>query len=161
MRRFGSPPDPDTYYAPRAGAYGVILHDGQVLLTEQSHPSIGVEIQLPGGGIDPGESPVAALHREVMEETGWRVQVLHKLTSYRRFTYMPDYDQHREKIVHIYLCRAVFPLGPPSEPFHRAMLCAPCDALNRLGPVGDRHALARFLSSGPASRPSRGAGWQG
>ena len=38
-----------------------------LLLTHQNAPE--PEFQLPGGGIDPDEHPIKALHREVMEET--------------------------------------------------------------------------------------------
>lgn len=61
-----------------------------MLLTHQDAPE--PEVQLPGGGIDPGESPVQALIREVYEETGWRISRPRRLGAYRRFTYMPEYD---------------------------------------------------------------------
>ena len=69
--RYGSPPESGRRYTRRAGAYAVLWRDGRVLLTHQDQP--WPEYQLPGGGIDPGESPLRALHREVQEETGWRI----------------------------------------------------------------------------------------
>ncbi|MFF5342243.1 NUDIX domain-containing protein [Streptomyces althioticus] len=34
---------------------------------------------LPGGGMDPGESPLEAAEREVREETGWSGLVIERL----------------------------------------------------------------------------------
>ena len=42
-----------------------------LLLTHQNDPKPGF---ISGGGIDPGEHPIPALHREVMEETGWIIE---------------------------------------------------------------------------------------
>lgn len=146
MRCFGSPPLKNTHYTPRPGAYAVIMHGDQVLLTEQSRPA--VEIQLPGGGIDPGEGPIQALHREIFEETGWRVTVERKLGAYRRFTYMPEYDLHAMKIAHIYLCTATLHIGDPTEPFHKAILADASIAADLPGPSGDRYFLNRYLRFG-------------
>lgn len=53
----------------RPSAYGIIVHDGQILLTEQYQKFI-----LPGGGIDFGETPEQAVIREVKEETGFDIK---------------------------------------------------------------------------------------
>ena len=79
------------------------------------------ELQLPGGGIDRGESPMKALHREVFEETGWRISTPKKLGVYRRFVFMPEYDKWAEKVCHVYIARPVLRLGPPTEPEHLAI----------------------------------------
>lgn len=56
----------------RAIAQGVIRHrDGRVLLVEQTYKR---EWELPGGVVDPGESPRAAARREVAEELGVDLQ---------------------------------------------------------------------------------------
>ncbi|PZX18952.1 8-oxo-dGTP diphosphatase [Palleronia aestuarii] len=140
-RIYGPNPDPARRYTPRHGAYGVLEREGLVLLTLQEEPQM--EFQLPGGGIDPGESPLRALHREVMEETGWRIAAPRRLGAFRRFTYMPEYDLWAEKICHIYAARPILRHGPPSEPGHHAVWMAPETAYDLLGNRGD----AAFLKS--------------
>lgn len=144
IRRFGDTPEPGRTYVRRAGAYAILPLDGRLLLTHQAEPE--PEIQLPGGGIDRGESPVAALHREVFEETGWRISAPRRFGVFRRFAYMPEYDLWAEKICTIYIARPVACLGEPTEPGHEA-LWADMDAAARLlGNPGDRHFTALFAS---------------
>lgn len=55
----------------RVAAYALVLRDEQVLLTRISERGFhSGEWTLPGGGVDHGESPRAALEREVLEECG-------------------------------------------------------------------------------------------
>jgi 8-oxo-dGTP pyrophosphatase MutT (NUDIX family) len=97
IRRVGHAPRADQSYTLRPGAYAILPLGHRVLLTAQS--SRELDIQLPGGGIDPGESPVQALHREVLEETGWAIAYPRRLGAFRRFVYMPEYDLWAEKLV--------------------------------------------------------------
>lgn len=145
MKRFGNPPEPNRYYTPRVGVYAIITKGSQILLTEQAEPGFEAEIQLPGGGVDQGEHPLPALHREAMEETGWKIEPYRHFACYKRYTYMPEYDLYAMKIAHIYLCRAVLRLGPPSEAFHRPVWENSEAAPSRLGPEGDAHFLRRYL----------------
>jgi 8-oxo-dGTP pyrophosphatase MutT (NUDIX family) len=60
----------------RVAAYAVVTSERGVLLTqfnEQTH--VAGEWGLPGGGLDPGESPLAGVLREVWEETGQQVDL--------------------------------------------------------------------------------------
>jgi 8-oxo-dGTP pyrophosphatase MutT (NUDIX family) len=58
----------------RTAAYGVVTSERGVLLTELSETTSSPgRWTLPGGGLDPGEQPEAALHREIWEESGQRV----------------------------------------------------------------------------------------
>nr|WP_232236987.1 NUDIX hydrolase [Thiosulfatihalobacter marinus] len=127
----------------RPGAYAVLLRGTDMLITYQAAPDD--EFQLPGGGIDPGESPVVALHREVFEETGWTIGAPRRLGAFRRFVFMPEYDMWAEKLCTIYLARPARRIGPPSEPGHSAHWVSVQAAVQMLGNAGDRHFAARFL----------------
>jgi 8-oxo-dGTP diphosphatase len=141
--RVGEPVQFGRRYKPRPGAYVILMRNSRVLLTHQSEPF--PEFQLPGGGIDPGEHAVPALHREVLEETGWTMARPRRLGAFRRFTYMPEYDLWAEKICHVYLSRPAVRQGPPKEPGHTAVWMHPNEALHSLANDGDRIFLAGVL----------------
>ena len=142
IRRIGESVKADMRYRQRAGAYAVLLRGRDVLLTHQADPV--PEFQLPGGGIDPGESPLVALYREVMEETGWRIAAPRRLGAFRRFTYMPEYDLWAEKVCHVYLARPARRLGPPTEPGHTEIWAPLPVAADILANDGDRMFLSRL-----------------
>ena len=144
MRRIGEPWLPGKPYRDRPGAYGILVgSDGMLLLVEQDG-----ELQIPGGGIDPGESPLQALHREAREETGWRIADPVRIGSFRRFTYMPDYGFWARKTQLIYLARAVRQLHPPLEPGHVIYWMAPADAAHKLDVEGDRVMVSQAIRAG-------------
>lgn len=143
--RYGPPPGRQNYRL-RPGAYAVLIRGDQILLTFQHQPT--PEFQLPGGGIDPGESPLAALHREVLEETGWTIATPRRLGAYRRYCYMPDYGFWAEKLCSVWLARPVARRCPPLEPGHEARWLPLTDAARWLPEPGMwaffRLALARL-----------------
>ncbi|WP_116132883.1 NUDIX hydrolase [Tropicimonas sp. IMCC34043] len=143
IRRVGERVKPGQDYRLRHGVYAVLMKGDLVLLTHQAAPT--PELQLPGGGIDPGEQPLAALHREVFEETGWSMRPHRRLGAFRRFTYMPDYDLWAEKLCTVYLGRPGQRLGPVPEPEHQAVWMPARDAADMLGNSGDRHFLRQAL----------------
>lgn len=140
IRRFGESVKAGQHYRPRPGVYAVLMLGSDVLVTHQAEPN--PEFQLPGGGIDPGEHPVAALHREVIEETGWRIAAPRRIGSFRRFTYMPEYDRWAEKLCTVYLARPVLRHGPPTEAGHTAVWMSAEQAMRLLANDGDRAMLA-------------------
>jgi 8-oxo-dGTP diphosphatase len=141
IRRYGEPVKADRRYRRRPGVYAVLLQGDSLLTTFQMEPL--PEFQLPGGGIDKGEQPIAALHREVFEETGWKIDVTRRLGAFRRFTYMPEYDLWAEKLCTVFLARPIRRLGPPREAGHIAMWLPVEEAGLRLGNEGDRAMLMR------------------
>ena len=143
IRRYGEAVQTGQKYIRRPGVYGVLLRGREVLLTFQEEPL--PEYQLPGGGIDKGEAPIAALHREVFEETGWHINTPRWLGTYRRFTYMPDYDLWAEKVCTIFLARPTLQMGPPSEAGHTAIWAGAQAAVDLLDNVGDRSMLIYAL----------------
>lgn len=60
-----------------------VFADGRVLLVRQYRHATGQALwELVAGGIDPGESPVAAARRELKEESGYTARRLRRLLSF-------------------------------------------------------------------------------
>jgi 8-oxo-dGTP diphosphatase len=65
------------------GTFALLLDDdGSVLCVRQNYPPH--EWTLPGGRVEPKESPLAALHREILEETGCRIAIERYVGTYAR-----------------------------------------------------------------------------
>ncbi len=143
IRRYGNTPLRGQHYGLRPGVYAILPRDGALLMTWQGDPHF--ELQLPGGGIDPGEHPLRALHREVFEETGWSIARARRLGAFRRFTYMPEYRRFAEKLCHVYVAYPVRRHGPPKEPNHTALWIDPQTALSTVANAGDRAFLAEYI----------------
>lgn len=143
IKRYGERVDPAMQYTPRPGAYVILQRGGDLLLTIQDGDR--PELQLPGGGIDAGEQVIPALHREVMEETGWRMDKPRRLGAFRRFVFMPEYDMWAEKICTIYYARPTLRLGPPLEETHTAIWVPMREAPALLTNGGDAAFVAGLL----------------
>jgi 8-oxo-dGTP diphosphatase len=84
----------------RPSAYGIVIKDGALLLSKQ----VG-GYDLPGGGVDLGESPEEAVIREIKEETGLTAtnsKILEVRVSY--FKLPRSYDEFVEAIMFYYKC---------------------------------------------------------
>lgn len=145
IKRIGPPPHRDQTYRLRPGAYAILPLERRFLLTAQTDPVL--DVQLPGGGIDPGESSLQALHREVMEEIGWRIAYPRKLGAFRRFVFMPEYDLWAEKLCHVYTAHPVRQIADPIEQDHATLLLSASQAVKALGNDGDRMFLQKYLMS--------------
>jgi len=70
------PPGTQLEVRQRFAAYAVVTSERGLLATEYSARTAALgRWGMPGGGIDPGEQPVAAVLREVMEETAQAVEI--------------------------------------------------------------------------------------
>lgn len=82
---------------------GVILHEGKVLCLQRNigkYDYVSLKYEFPGGKVELGEDPVAALKRELLEEMNLPVQVLDAspyLTVHHAY---PDFIIH----MHAYRC---------------------------------------------------------
>lgn len=141
--RVGYPPLKDKTYRLRPGAYAILPLKGRFLMTAQMTDR--AEVLLPGGGIDPGESPLQALHREVVEEIGWRIAYPRRLGAFRRFVFMPEYDLWAEKLCHVYAAHPVRQIAEPIEPDHVTIVLSASEALESLDNDGDRLFLSGYL----------------
>ncbi|MFT6090159.1 NUDIX hydrolase [Sulfitobacter sp.] len=145
MRRFGAPPLAGKNYTIRPGAYAILPLKNRFLMTAQMSPQ--VDVQLPGGGIDPGESPLQTLHREVMEEIGWSIAYPRRLGAFRRFVYMPEYDLWAEKLCHVYVAHPIRQIADPIEPDHTTVVLSADESLAVLGNDGDRSFLQQYCAN--------------
>lgn len=66
------------------GASVIVAHDeASIYLVEQPREVVGEDalLELPAGKIDPGETPEATAHRELIEEIGMRAESMEKLAT--------------------------------------------------------------------------------
>jgi 8-oxo-dGTP diphosphatase len=70
----GPPEDGDS--SPLIACVGAVVHDpsGRLLLIRRGHAPHTGRWTLPGGRVEPGETPEQAIEREVLEETGLTVR---------------------------------------------------------------------------------------
>jgi 8-oxo-dGTP diphosphatase len=81
---------------------GLIVGDGQCLITQRrADQALPLQWEFPGGKVEPGEAPVAALVRELREEIGVEVAV-GRIWDVLFHAY-PDFDL----VMLVYACRVV------------------------------------------------------
>jgi len=60
-----------------------VLPDGRIVLIKQFRHAVDSELfELPAGGIEKGEQPLAAAYRELREETGYQADSLEELVNF-------------------------------------------------------------------------------
>jgi 8-oxo-dGTP diphosphatase len=70
--QFGEP-QPGRDYPDRPAAFAVVERDGQIAVVRVAYASGGSRLDLPGGGIDAGETAAEAVARECGEEAGLKI----------------------------------------------------------------------------------------
>lgn len=122
-------------------ATGILLRKGKIFI--QKRPAAGVWPNLwefPGGRLEPGESPEAALIREYREETEWEIDALEKLRIVRH-----SYTRYRVTL-HGYCCRLAPGSGAPV--LHAAQeyrWVEPTELANFAFPTGHRQLIEADL----------------
>jgi 8-oxo-dGTP diphosphatase len=82
--QFGAP-QPGRDYPDRPAAFAIVERDGKVALVRVTFQGGGSRTDLPGGGIDPGETAGEAAVRECGEEAGLVVQAGDEITRADHF----------------------------------------------------------------------------
>jgi ADP-ribose pyrophosphatase len=88
----------------------IIEHNGKILLGKRSAPRQHAGFwELPGGKIDPNETPQDALSREIMEELGVAIEVNRQLSAV-----VHEYETHIVRLIP-FICRITNGMIKPSE----------------------------------------------
>jgi ADP-ribose pyrophosphatase YjhB (NUDIX family) len=122
---------------PKIDVRGAVFRDDEILLVEEKSD---LGWSLPGGWADVGETPRQAVEREVLEESGYRVEAVKLIGLYER-----DHRADRPHLWHIW---------------KTAFLCELVDGEQL--PLGAETTDARFFSRDelPRLRYSRLSEWQ-
>lgn len=109
----------------KQAVYGIVFNEDrtEVLLVKRRDIPVWV---LPGGGLDPGESLEQGAAREVLEESGFRAEVVRKVAEYLPVNRMT-------RLSHLFECR-ITGGAPRTGPETREVGFFPLKALPRLPP---------------------------
>lgn len=66
----------ETKYHRHLGVFGICYRNNRMLVVHKTGGPYIHRFDLPGGTIEPNESIIEAIHREFLEETGYRVNVI-------------------------------------------------------------------------------------
>ncbi|WP_255375384.1 NUDIX domain-containing protein [Saccharomonospora sp. CUA-673] len=117
---------------------GVVIHDGRVLLLHNERD----EWELPGGRIEPGESPEECVVREIAEETRLLVRANELLDAW---TYHID-AVGRSVFIVTYGCTLVEDGAPVVSPEHDAAeLFSPTDVATLRMPDGYKRSITTWF----------------
>ncbi len=101
-------------YEERPGAYAFLLNEKNHLAIIET--SFG--FFLPGGGIDPGETELEGLRRELFEEIGHRLLTAKLVTRATQFHRSEYYKKHFKKIGLFYLVATEAPVKSTLQDEH-------------------------------------------
>lgn len=92
----------ETFKSKHVGCYGIVYNDdGQVLLIKKSRGAYKDKLDLPGGGIEYGESTDDTLKREFEEEVGLKIEDYKLKTVITNYVVWNLDETHLEDLQHI------------------------------------------------------------
>jgi 8-oxo-dGTP diphosphatase len=149
MPQFGGS-EPGKVYRDRPAAFGLALKDGGLALVQVTYPEKPPFFDLPGGAIEPGEGPQAALIREFGEETGLivRAGVPIARASQRFLTKGGDPVNNRCDFFEVEVIGA--DPGLKIEQDHELVWIKPAEALRKLRHEAHAWAVTAWLRRLPA-----------
>ncbi|MCL2566593.1 MAG: (deoxy)nucleoside triphosphate pyrophosphohydrolase [Alphaproteobacteria bacterium] len=82
---------------------GILINEDQEILVEknETNPNFKGLWQFPGGKVEDGESPIVALHREILEELGVDID----LDSAKKLTFTEYENNNKHYVVLFYVCK--------------------------------------------------------
>jgi len=123
-------------YIDRPGAYAVIIKDGLYAVVKNPKSFF-----LLGGGIEEGESPEEALHREALEEIGMGIRIDKKIGVAMQHIYVPEVDLYISKEGHFYHATLLSLISENSEDSHELLWLTKEEALEKIFHESHRWAI--------------------
>lgn len=96
----------------RTGVYGIAIREQKILLVRQQRGPHAGKWELPGGGIEPGETVEGALRREWLEEVGMSFATMQLFENVTALTDSFDEKGNPYSLHQIGLVYLVFGLSP-------------------------------------------------
>jgi len=126
--QFGEPA-PGRAYPDRPAAFAVVERGGKIAVARVSFEGGGGRLDLPGGGLDPGETAAEAAAREVGEEVGLKITVEDEIA--RADHYFTNEDDSRVNTRGVFFAARVLAEAPDLkiEADHALEWMSPQDAL--------------------------------
>lgn len=122
----------------------IVGDDGRILVTQRrADQALPLEWEFPGGKVEPGEAPVAALERELREEIGARA-VVGRIWEVLFHAY-PAFDL----VMLVYACRLAPGETPRAVEVADLRWVAVADLPRMQILVADRPLVDRLLAEGP------------
>ncbi len=90
-------------WATRVGAYGVWQRSGRVLLVKKTKGPYAGSWDLPGGGIESGETPIVTLKREFLEEVAATITTATWIAADSAKSRYVNEDAVAEQFFHVWL----------------------------------------------------------
>ena len=143
MKTFGVV-EPLKIYKERIAVYGVFLSDDKEKLAIVRNER--GQFFLPGGGIEGDETFVQCLKREVVEETGFSMEILQFIGQAQHYFYSDNDQEYYLNIGHFYLCQLGNQICLPTESDHFLEWVTPIQAKQNLVLVHQVWALQQSLT---------------